>query len=228
MEIRSMASRRIMLTLSLIVIFLVLISLGLFSFRNTTRRTLGVKAFRKLKALDTIKGDTKIIALIAINKQGETTLYQYLHFQNEYDKPITELPGVGSFAAIPYYSINGEQATVKFGKYLPNGIERHFTVRFGHPVPPDGWAEIIMVGERMAKYRAKKLEDGSWQIGPIYPHVEDSTTCIFAVQLPADADIISVNPSPDRIHEEDDTIVWQKALSAGEDINLTIRYRMQR
>jgi len=144
---------------------------------------LGVRAARMLKELDTLKGNIKAIAIIELDQLGDSTLYEYLHFRNPGDEPMETLSGVGSFAAIPYLAVGGEQAEVEFGEYLPNKIERKFTARLRRPVPPGEWVEMIMVGERVAKYKATRFEDGRWRFGPVTAEVSDPSMCVFAVKL---------------------------------------------
>jgi len=221
-------SRRMWLALLFCILFVALINFGLFYRHHTIQNTLGVTASKMLRALDTIKSNTKGISIIELNAQGESTLYEYVRFQNPSNKPITELPGVGSFATIPYFSVGGEPAKVEFGEYLPNKIERHFTAKLQHPIPPAGWCEIIMVGERIAKYKATKLKDGSWQFGPITPETSDPLAIILAIKLPPGAYVTTVNPKPDEIRQDAAAIiVWHRTLSADQDVKLSVRYRLR-
>lgn len=227
MESTQRMSRGYWLTLIGCILLCVPGCLGFAARSQTAGNALGIRAAKMLKALDTLNGDTKAISIVEIDEKGESTLYEYVRFRNPSDRPIDVLPGVGSFAAIPFLSIGGEQARVEFGEYLPNKIERHFTARLQHPVPPGGLVEMIMVGERIGKYTAKKHSDGCWQLGPMKPESSDPSVCIFAVRLPASAHLVAVYPKPDEVRSEAfPTIVWHKGLSAGNDLELSVKYRL--
>ena len=195
---------------------------------GVTPSSLGEKAAGMLKALDTSESDIKAVAIIELNDLGDSTVYEYMSFRNPSSKPIGNLPGVGSFAAIPYFAVGGRQAEIEWGEYLPNGIERRFTARLQKPVPPGGRVEMILVGEKVAKYKAVKLEDGRWRFGPAAAEVTGlSVGAVLAVKLPSGAHLIDSQPQPDEVRDDPaPLVVWRKALSASKDLKLCVEYRL--
>jgi len=189
--------------------------------------SLGAKAAEMLKALDTIEGDVKGIAIIEINEAGETTLYEYFRFRNPSSKPLEVLSGIGSFAEIPYLSVGGQQAEVEWGDYLPNKIERKFTARLQQPVPPGEWIEMILVGERVAKYKARKLENGRWRLGPVTAEIAGSSVgAVFAIKLPPGARLFDFQPKPDEVcGDGGTTAIWRTKLTESKDLKLYAEYQ---
>lgn len=188
--------------------------------------SLHARTSRMLAEVDSIQSATRSISIMEIDKRGEVTVYQRIRFQNPSDKPLESLPGIGSFAAIPLFSVGGEQATVEFGPYLPNQIERHYTATLQHPVPPGAWVDIMMVGERMAKYKATEVEDGLWRFGPVTAEMDFSKmACLFAVKFPPGARMVTAQPKPDEIrHDDAHTIIWNKAFTG--TFQLSVEYRL--
>jgi hypothetical protein len=181
-----------------------------------------------LKALDTIEGDVEVkaVSIIEINEVGETDLYQYVRFRNPSSKPLEDLRGIGSFADIPYLSVGGHQAMVEWGEYLPNKIERKFTAHLQHPVPPGEWIEMIMVGRRVAKYKARRLQNGRWRLGPVTAEVAGSSAiAIFAIKLPPGARLFDFQPKPDSVSRGDPPVaIWHQTLAEGKDLKLYAEY----
>jgi len=202
---------------------------GLQAARPSAGVSLGAKAAEMLKALDTREGDVRAVSIVEVSALGETTLYQYLRFRNPAGKPLDVLSGIGSFAAIPYLSVGGRQAEIEWGEYLPNGIERKFTARLEQPVPPGEWIEMIMVGERMAKYKAQRLENGRWRLGPVTAEVAGSSVgAVFAIKLPPGARHFHFRPKPDEVcRDRTPTAIWRKALAEGKDLKLYAEYERQ-
>ena len=195
---------------------------------ETSPSSFGEKTAKMLTGLDTSEGDVKSVSVIELNDLGESTLYEYLSFRNPSSKPIEALPGVGSFAAIPYFAVGGQQAEIEWGEYLPNGIERKFTARLRKPVPPGERVEMVLVGEKVAKYKAVKLEDGRWRFGPAAAEATGaSVRAVLAVKLPPGAHLIDSQPQPDEVRDDlAPLVIWRRALSAGKDLKLCVEYRL--